>query len=312
MLTFLAVFTSLHALANESTVKRRVMTWVPPYSIKDCKQRLNESFGRIAMKNALTHIGLQFWQPTTHGGIKLVSRFKQVTEAEVIAFRRWGKANGVRVMLCIYNATNKGWDWNLATQAFKTNRKVFIDALVKETIRLKLDGVDIDLEGKGNQDATKEAFIRFIKELSVRLHAKDKELTVNTFAYKWHAPNQRWWPALLPHVDALQVMGYTETGAGAAAWRGYAFIRKAGGKHASKLVIGMPGKAGAWLDTPLSKHLEWVAKDPSVGLAIWDARLTHPAWRTEKTWRTITKIKTSGGNKRRKRMKTGANASNHQ
>ncbi len=53
-----------------------------------------------------------------------------------------------------------------------------------------MDGVDIDLEGKGDQEDSKAAFIKFIKELATRLHEEGKELTVDTFAYKWNAPRQ--------------------------------------------------------------------------------------------------------------------------
>src|SRR6058998_3241089 len=44
--------------------KRPVMTWVPPYAVSQCKARLTESFGGRGMKDALTHLGLQFWKPT--------------------------------------------------------------------------------------------------------------------------------------------------------------------------------------------------------------------------------------------------------
>jgi GH18 family chitinase len=58
-----------------------------------------------------------------------------------------------------------------------SHRKQFIQALVSETVRLKLDGVDIDFEGKGNRDSDKKPFFDFIKELSFALRGKGKELT---------------------------------------------------------------------------------------------------------------------------------------
>ena len=45
-------------------------------------------------------------------------------------------------------APENGWNWDLAKNAFETHRKQFIQALVAETVRLKLGGVDIDFEGK--------------------------------------------------------------------------------------------------------------------------------------------------------------------
>ena len=184
LVTF-ALLASCAACAEDLGHGRRVMTWVPPYAANACKERLNESFGGIAMKDGITHVGLQFWNPTEKGGIELVSRFERINDAEISEFCRWGDTNGVRVMLCVYNGTSSGWDWELATSAFDTNRTEFVDALVSETLRLKLDGVDIDFEGKGKLELSRQSFVRFIKELSGRLHAEGMELTVDTFAYKW-------------------------------------------------------------------------------------------------------------------------------
>ena len=52
------------------------MTWVPPYAVSACQQRLNESFDGAGMKDGLTHLGLQFWNPTATGGVELVTRFR--------------------------------------------------------------------------------------------------------------------------------------------------------------------------------------------------------------------------------------------
>jgi hypothetical protein len=277
--------------AEDSGERARVMTWVPPYAVTGCKERLNQSFGGVGMKDGLTHLGLQFWCPTAAGGIKRVEQYGRIDDATIAEFRRWGNTHGVKVLLCVYNGTSAGWDWNAAKVAFDQNRERFLDALVKETHRLKLDGVDIDLEGLGELDESQPAFVRFIKQLSERLHADGKELTVDSFAYKWHAPNQTWWPALLPHVDGLHVMGYAETGAGAADWRSYDFIKAAAGDHAAKILIGVPSRRAEWQQQPLRKHLGWIVADGSVGLAIWDAQLGDPAWQTQETWQAIAKIK---------------------
>ena len=61
-----------------------------------------------------------------------------------------GRTHNVRLLLCVYNGYKDGWNWELAKNAFVTHRKQFIAALVSETVRLQLDGVDIDFEGKGN------------------------------------------------------------------------------------------------------------------------------------------------------------------
>ena len=296
-LVLLAIVTLLAvgmAGAEERIQDRRVMSWVPPYAVDACMERLNESFNGVGMKDGLTHLGLQFWNPTAEGGLKVVSRFAPITEATISKFRQWGETHGIRVMLCVYNGTAAGWDWDLATSAFETNRAAFVEALVSETVLLQLDGVDIDLEGNGKLDASKEAFVLFIKELSERLQAKGKELTLDTFSHQWHVPNQTWWPALLPHLDGLHVMGYSETGAGGTGWRGYDFLKAAAGEHHAKLALGMASHKAAWQGAPAMKHLRWIIADESVGVAIWDARLKEPVWRTADIWKAIAKIKAGG------------------
>ena len=267
------------------------MTWVPPYATEICKDRLDESFGEVGLKNGLTHMGLQFWRPTEEGRIELVDDFKPIYDSTIINFRKWGQTHGIKVLLCIYNGTRDGWNWNLAKNAFETHRKQFIKTLVSETVRLNLDGVDIDFEGKGKLDGDTEVFVSFIKELSSALKAKGKELTVDSFAYKWNAPNQGWWKLLLPYVDALHVMGYSETGSKSTSWRSYDFLKAAAGKYSSKLLIGVPSHASNWEKASVQEHLEWIVTDPSVGLAIWDAQLKDSKWRTQEIWQTISRIR---------------------
>ena len=268
-----------------------MMTWVPPYATSKCLDRLNESFGDMGMKNGLTHLGLQFWRPAEKGKIQLVDNFKPIDDSTIIQFRKWGNAHKVRVLLCVYNGYKDGWNWEVAKNVFSSHRKQFIQALVSETLRLKLDGVDIDFEGKGNRDSDKKAFLDFIKELSFALRGKGKELTVCSFAYKWNAPNQSWWKIMLPHIDALHVMGYSETGSKSTGWKSYDFLKAAAGKYSSKLLIGVPSHASNWEKASIQEHLEWIAKKSSVGLAIWDAQLKNSEWRTKEIWQTISRIR---------------------
>lgn len=277
---------------SEGTVtRRRVMTWVPPYAVGDSKLRLDESFGEIGMKDGITHLGLQFWNPTVEGGVEFTARFGQVDDTAVSEFREWGHAHGIRVMLCVYNGSSSGWDWDLARSAFDSHRPEFVEALIQETLRLKLDGVDIDLEGIGDLESSKSAFVQFIKELSERLHAEGKELSVDTFAYKWHAPRKSWWPELLPHIDGLNVMGYLETGSTSSGWKSYDSLIAAAGMYRSKVLIGMPSHAADWEGEAHLEHLSWVTEHEPAGLAIWDARLLDPKWRSKETWLEIKKIR---------------------
>ena len=138
-------------VAQGSSSKGRVMSWVPPYATEACRKNLDLSFDGVGVKDGLTHLGLQFWVPTQDGGLKFVDRFKTIDDATVSSFQKWGEANGVKAMLCVYNTSAKGWDWELARSAFGKHRERLVQALVSEALRLELDGVDIDFEGKGSR-----------------------------------------------------------------------------------------------------------------------------------------------------------------
>lgn len=267
--------------------ERPVTTWVAPYAIGESKAKL---FNQPGVKDALTHLALQFWVPTESGGVELVKK-QGATEAAVVELRDWAHANGIRTMLCVYNAGGGRWDWTLARAAFAKNGDAFAKNLVAEVERLGLDGVDMDLEGNGSFEADKAPFVAFMTELSKRLHDRGKHLTVDTFSYKWNAPNQTWWPELLPLVDGLTTMGYESIGANAAEWRSYASQRDAAGAHAAKLQLGMPSSKDKWQGNTALEQLEWIQSDGKTGVAIWDAQFKTAAWRTPEVWNTLREIR---------------------
>ena len=53
-----------HPAQRSAPTQRLVMTWVAPYAVTASKARLNESFDGIGMKDGLTDLALQFWEPT--------------------------------------------------------------------------------------------------------------------------------------------------------------------------------------------------------------------------------------------------------
>jgi hypothetical protein len=134
-----------------------------------------------------------------------------------------------------------------------------------------------------------------MRDLSKELRARDKHLTVDTFAYEWHAPNQKWWPELFPLVDGLTTMGYTEIGITATPatdpWRAYAAQRDVAGAHKAKLMIGLPANKDEWRGNKLPEQLEWIRKDGTTGVSFWDAQLAAKAWQTPQTWKTIQAIR---------------------
>lgn len=275
----------------ETPSPRMVMTWVPPYAIDKCRARLNEDVSGVGPKDVLTHLALQFWIPTRTGGLEKTPRYGAISDATIIEFRDWAHHHGIHTMLCVYNSVDS-WDWTLAQSGFAEHPKEFAGALIAETQRLGLDGVDIDLEsGSGEFESSKEPFVAFIRELASRLHDLHKQLTVDSFAYKWNAPNQTWWADLFPLVDGVNSMGYERIGANATEWRAYAAQKAAAGPNAAKLLIGIPGAKPDWLGNTVAEHMDWIARDTSVGVAIWDARFGAPYWQTAAAWQLLAKMR---------------------
>ena len=278
--------------------ERAVMTWVAPYAVATSKARLNESFGGIGMKDGLTDLALQFWEPVADGsGVQRVQRGGDTSDAAVLELRDWGHAHGVRVLLCVYNynVTTESWDWPWARSAFATHAEQFTGSLIAEMERLGLDGIDLDLEGNGSLEGDKAVYLRFVQELSARLRARSKRLTVDTFAYVWHAPNQGWWQELFPLVDGINSMGYEEIGAGAGvgseAWRSFGAQEVASGAHVGKLLLGMPAYKEEWQGKPALEQLRWLRDRGRAGLSLWDSQLDGAAWRTQEAWEMVREIR---------------------
>ncbi len=283
-----------HPSQPTPTAPRAVMTWVAPYAVAASKARLNESFGGIGMKDGLTDLALQFWEPLPDGSsVRRVERGDDTSDAAVLELRDWGRAHGVRVLLCVYNynVDKQSWDWPWARAAFATHPREFADSLIGEMERLELDGIDLDLEGNGSLDGDKDVYLRFVTDLSARLRARGKRLTIDTFAYIWHAPNQSWWRELFPLVDGINSMGYEEIGAGAEAWRAFAAQEDASGDSVGKLMIGMPANKDEWRGKPALEHLRWLRDQGRAGLSLWDSQLDGSAWRTREAWAMVGEIR---------------------
>lgn len=272
---------------------RMVMTWVPPYSTDQSKARLAESYDGVGLKDALTHLALQWWEPTPTGELHRVQRGGDTSDDAVRQLRDWGHANGIRVLLCIYNfnTTTNAWDWGLAKSAFGSSRERLVNNLVAEMDRLGLDGIDLDLEGNGTLDADKDAYLEFVRELSAKLRARGKHLTVDSFAYVWHAPNQSWWAELFPLVDGINSMGYEEIGASAEEWRSFASQEAAAGANVAKLMLGMPAHMNRWRGNTTMEQLAWVRDKGHAGISLWDVQLGGSSWRTREAWTTIRQIR---------------------
>jgi hypothetical protein len=279
------------ALFTTYTMAANVITWVPPYSIPECKNTLEADFGGIGMKDGLTHLALQFWVPNGPEVAK-IQVYGNISDDDIIWFRDWGRQHDIKVMLCIFNAEN-GWDWDLGVNSFVNNQDDFVASVLAEIDRLELDGAEIDIEGPGAGNEYQDEFHTFCTRLADSLHPQGKHVTVASFAYIWNAPNSDWWPGLMEVVDGITSMGYDEIGRNADGWASYAGQKELA-PNPSKLMIGMMGGNNSWQGNNALEQLDWVVEDGECGVAIWDAALGGSLWESAEAWEKLALIKNSG------------------
>lgn len=285
----------------------QVMTWVSPYAKEENKTLIQNSEQSNWMASGLTRLGLQFWVPTYSGGVDYATHEPETvpTDEDVTLYRDWAHQNNIAVLLCIYNAMN-GWDWGLAFSAFKANGgETLASALVAEMERLQLDGIDLDLEGLGNQESDRAAYKIFVQKLSAKLKAKKKLLTIDTFHSPcYNAPNVSWWGDWVGLVDNIHTMGYEDLYEGnPTALCGIENIFKYSRQNQfgddadlpnGTILMGLPtlpnwGSGGK--GSSLVSHLEEV-KEVGNGIAIWEMRgMAISPWNEKNTWDRIAEIK---------------------
>jgi hypothetical protein len=283
-------------VAPKATPHRMVMTWIPSYAIGDSLKQLKALHGGAGPSKALTHIGLQFWQPTKAGGV--TKDGDAVSDAKIKEIVAWAHPLGIKILLCVYNASSGDtWDWDLAKSAFAGNRDAFVTALIAEMNRLKLDGVDIDFEGDDPPTATsqlnkdKPAYVAFVTALHAKLHKAGKQLTVDSFSDQWNAPNWTWWSALFPYVDGLTSMGYDEIGMNAAGSAKYSNQVAHAGTASAKLMLGMPSWVDNWQGNDAVAQTNWLLTHKNVSASIWDAEFTAPEWQKARVWQNLQKVR---------------------
>lgn len=276
-----------------------VTAWVPPYGIGTSQTNLNASFGTYKAKDALTSISLQFWVPTSSGGLAFSSG---VNSGTVPWFTSWGRTNNVKVLLTVYNGQN-GWDWGLATSAFATNRTAFVNALVAAMTTYGLDGVDIDLEGNGlatNDHRTE--FRSFISDLSAALKPLGKELTVCSFSDNGsdNCPDQSWWPDWLGKADFIRTMGYNETyETNPNITLRYSSQQNFGaqsGFNRGAVTMGVPAWLNTWGGGSAATHLNECLYScvQCAGVGLWDMQLQGSSWQTSAIWALLVQLKACG------------------
>ncbi|MDB5105127.1 MAG: hypothetical protein JWP91_2816 [Fibrobacteres bacterium] len=292
-LAAMAVMAAIAATAFSPAAAGPVISWVPPYSVEACKNMVKRDFGGgIGMKDGLTFLALQWW--VTDGPD--IKQWGDVAgpgfDDDVRYFRDWGKANGVKVTLCVVNHVGD-WNWGEARRSFVDNRPAFVQSLVGEVQRLGLDGVELDLEGPTTPSVNDSVqYINLVRDLGAALHPLGKTVTVASYAAQYNAPNWKWWPELMKTAAAVTSMGYDDAGINSPA--GYKYPeQKKRANPAYKLMIGMFGGSGSWQGNTAAQNIDYVLNDGQMGIGIWDAALGDGTWESAATWQKLHTIRSN-------------------
>jgi hypothetical protein len=297
----------------------QVMGWVPAYGID---ASIKAIVATPAIGQAMTRIGLQFWNPSADGtGVVLApvdATGKPVNAASIKQLTRWARSHGVQPLLTVYNNSQvvNRWDWQWARRAFAEHPEEFSAALVAAVDQWELDGVDLDLEGEGDFTADRAAYAAFVHQLAAALKAKGKLLTIDSFHSPCdNAPNMRWWSDWAGDVATIHSMGYEDLYEGSKATftpegkpiceNGAALFRyswqldygiKAGYRR-DQIVMGMP----TWIDTwgsggmgpGVVDHLREV-RALGAGVGLWDMQLAAAGWGKPATWEAVQALRRPG------------------
>ncbi|MCK9688138.1 glycosyl hydrolase family 18 protein [Scleromatobacter humisilvae] len=309
---------SVHAQPGGAPATQ-VMGWVPAYGIDASIKAITAT---PAIGQAMTRIGLQFWNPSADGRSVVLAPVdatgKPVNAASVHQLTHWARSHGVQPLLTVYNNSQviNRWDWQWAHRAFAEHPEEFTAALVAAVDKWELDGVDLDLEGEGDLAADRAAYAAFVHQLSAALRAKGKLLTVDSFHSPCdNAPNMRWWSDWVGDVATIHSMGYADLYEGSKATftpegrpvceNGAALFRyswqldygiKAGYRR-DQIVLGMPTWVDGWgsggFGPGVVDHLREV-RALGGGVGLWDMQLAAAAWARPATWDAVQALRRPG------------------
>jgi chitinase len=230
----------------------------------------------------LTHVIFSFAHPTKDGAIVLNG---EMAMKHLRAHVAKAENTGTKVMLAVggwyHIYGGESYDYFKTAIANPDSRTRLVNELVRFVEREKLNGVDVDFEHPRSAEDAQNLAV-FIKELSEKLHPKQKELSVAVHA-KIHSVTLKelyfvqYDPAMFAHVDHVNIMAYDGQWDGdynAANLSPYPFVEKivnywadlfdANHLPKEKLVLGVPSYAQP--ENPETKPLSYatiVEHDPA-------------------------------------------------
>ncbi|MDQ3178867.1 MAG: glycosyl hydrolase family 18 protein [Actinomycetota bacterium] len=189
-------------------------------------------------------------------GVDEIRADPNAPEERTRQFLRAARAAEIPIVPSIVDATGAGGMANIL--ASEGQRRRHVDAIVRFVERGDYDGVDLDYEsfafadGRDTWETTRPNWVTFIEELSGRLHAADKTLTVSippVFDGERTDDSGYWvydYEAITPLVDHIRVMAYDYSTSEPGPIAPIDWVRSAAEGTAdvsgdpSKLVLGLP------------------------------------------------------------------------
>jgi HAD superfamily hydrolase (TIGR01509 family) len=187
----------------------RVHAWVPPWNIENALDDLDP---RANMFHQIS----PFWYEVT--GVSTIQPYANTPEEETEEFVAKARTRGIPLVGSLYDRTAPGV--MAALLADPESRAAHIDAVVAFAADHDFQGIDINYEnfafndGRDTWATTRPVWVTFIEELSARLHADGRLLTVSVppvYDDEQTEDSGYWvydYGAIAPHVDAIRVMAY--------------------------------------------------------------------------------------------------------
>ena len=186
-----------------------VHAWVPPWNIEN-------ALADLEPRANMFHQISPFWYEVT--GVSTIQPYANTPEAETDEFVAKARTRGIPLVGSLYDRTAP--DVMAALLADPESRAAHIDAIVEFAADHDFQGIDINYEnfafndGRETWATTRPVWVTFIEELSARLHADGRMLTVSVPPVydDGQTDDSGYWvydyASIAPHVDAIRVMAY--------------------------------------------------------------------------------------------------------
>ncbi len=271
-------------------MNKRILTWVPYYSIESSKDALMSSVGNNRISNIITDIGLQFWSVDFSGNLTLINN--NLVD-DINWFIEFSRVNNIRLHLTVVNKDESVFDWSVVKGIVKPKiRAKFISQLIEEMSKYNLDGIDLDLEGDDytciDVDNDRLSFKLMVDELKECLNDIDKLLNINSPPdNRYCAPKSDWWEDW--NTDSIVSMVYDNANIN----DNTEYINQVNNAPSdNEFFIGFPVWLNEWSGESVNTHLSECIRY-NCNIALWAIHhiIDENTWKDANIWSMLYKYK---------------------